>query len=122
VGRGKEVGWAPDLQEEVQDAGKPEAREHCCWKHQEARLAVLPAEDGALPYGPVPALDESSFDSPVLVVPVSHAEKGSPPQGVPKVERTTENSLEGGVEGDRKGGSGGRLMSFSPTGGVVRPC
>ena len=57
------------------------ARGQTAWllKHQEARLAVLPAEDGALPYGPVPALDESSFDGPVLVVPVSHADEGSPP-------------------------------------------
>jgi len=103
VGRGKEVGWAQDLQDVLQDAGKPETRQRACWKHQEARLAVLPAEDGALPYRLVPALDENSFDGPVLVVPVSHADKGSPPQGVPKVERTTEDPLEGGVEGGRKG-------------------
>jgi hypothetical protein len=40
------VGWRPDLQEEVQDARKPEAGRHGCRKHQEARLEVLPVEDG----------------------------------------------------------------------------
>jgi len=49
--RQEEVGGRPDLQEEVQDAGKPEAGRHGGWEHQEARLKVLPAEDGALPNG-----------------------------------------------------------------------
>jgi len=48
-------------------------------------------------------VDESLPDSTVLVVPVSHSDKGSPPQGVYKVERAAEDPLEGGVEGDRKG-------------------
>jgi len=47
---GSTVGRRPDLQKQVQDAEKPEAGRHGCWKHQEACLKVLPAEDGALPH------------------------------------------------------------------------
>jgi len=39
VGRGTELGWRPDLQDEVQNA---EESRRCCWKHQEAHLKVLP--------------------------------------------------------------------------------
>ena len=62
------MGWGPDLYKEVQNAKKPEAGWRGCWKHQEACLEVLPAEDRALPYRTIPALDEIPFDSPVLVV------------------------------------------------------
>jgi len=40
------VGWRPDLQEEIQDAEKPEARWHGCWDFQKAHLEVLPSETG----------------------------------------------------------------------------
>ena len=39
------MGWGPDLQNEIQDAEKPEAGQHGCWEHQKARLKVLPGED-----------------------------------------------------------------------------
>jgi len=42
------VGWGSDLQDEVPDAEKLEARRHGSWEHQEASLAVLPDQDGAL--------------------------------------------------------------------------
>jgi len=32
------MGGGPDLQEEVQDAEKPEAGRYGCWEYQEARL------------------------------------------------------------------------------------
>jgi len=58
VGGGTSVGWGPDLQEEVPTAGQPKARWHGSWEHQEARLAVLPDQDGALPDRAVPQLDK----------------------------------------------------------------
>ena len=70
VGGSKAMGWRPDFQEEIQNAGKPGARRRGRGQHQEARLTVLPAENGALPELTVPALGESSTDAPVLVVPV----------------------------------------------------
>jgi len=66
VGRGTTVGGRADLQEEVQDAEKPEAGRHGCWQQQEASLKVLPAEDGALSHGTVPPLGQGSvLHSPV---------------------------------------------------------
>jgi len=53
------MGRRPDLQNEVQDAEKPEAGRRGGWEHREARLAVLPDLDGALPYWAVPLLDKS---------------------------------------------------------------
>ena len=50
------MGWRPDVQEEIQNAEKPETGRHGCWEHQETCLEVLPAEDGALPDVTVPAL------------------------------------------------------------------
>jgi len=52
------MGGGPNLQEEVPAAKVPAARWHGSWEHQEARLAVLPAQDGALPDRAVPQLDE----------------------------------------------------------------
>jgi len=80
------VGWGPDLYKEIQNAKKPEARRYSCWEHQEACLKVLPAEDRALPYRTIPALDEIPFDSPVLVVQVPPAVEGSPFEKVPTME------------------------------------
>jgi len=96
------VGGRPDLQEEIHDAGESETGRHGCWKHQEACLEVLPAEDGALPHRTVPALGESTPNSPVLVVPLPHADEGPPLEGVPGVEGSAEDPMEGGMGGDRK--------------------
>jgi len=52
------MGWGPDLQDEIPDTGKPEARWHGCGEHQEACLKVLPDQDRALPVRTVPPLDE----------------------------------------------------------------
>jgi len=38
------MSWGPDLQDKIPNAEKPEAG-----RHEEARLTVLPAQDGALP-------------------------------------------------------------------------
>ena len=54
VGGDAAMGWRPDLQEEVQDAKQPEAGQRGSWEHQEACLAVLPDQDGALPVWAVP--------------------------------------------------------------------
>ena len=51
------MGWRPDLQGEVPDAGGPAAGQHDSWEHQEACLAVLPDQDGALPDRAVAQLD-----------------------------------------------------------------
>jgi len=42
------VGWRPDLQEEIQDAEKPEARWHGCWDFQKAHLEVYHLKRAAL--------------------------------------------------------------------------
>jgi len=63
---------------------------------------VLPAEDGALPDRRIPALDEITPDSPVLVVPVPKADERPPLEEVPKMEEGTEDPVAGGVQGDGK--------------------
>jgi len=55
---------------------------HGIWEHQEARLAVLPGEDGAMPHRAVPPLDEEPAHPAVLVVPVPDSDSGAPLQGV----------------------------------------
>jgi len=42
------TGWGQGLQGEIEDAEKPKAGRHGSWEYQEARLAVVPGEDGAL--------------------------------------------------------------------------
>jgi len=103
VGRGATVGGRPDLQEEVQDAEKPEAGRHGCGEHQAACCKVLPAEDGALPHRRIPALDEIARDSPVLVVPVPQADEGPPFEEVPEMEGGAEDLVGGGIQGDGQG-------------------
>jgi len=44
-----------DLQEEIQDAEKPEAGRYGGWEHQEARFEVLPVEDRSLSHRAVTA-------------------------------------------------------------------
>jgi len=73
-------GW-PDLQEETQDAEKPEARPHGGWEHQQARHVVLPDEDGAQLYQTVSPLGEQSAYPTVLVVPMPEEKEGPPLQG-----------------------------------------
>jgi len=99
------MGWRSDLPEEIQDAEKPEAGRHGCWEHQEARLEVLSAEDGALSDRRIPALDEITPNSPVLVVPMPQAEERSPPVEVSEVEEGAEDPVGGGVQedGEREG-------------------
>jgi len=95
------MGWRPELQKEVYDANKPEARQHGCRQFQEARLKVLPAEDGSLPLWEVPAVDKESVCRKMLVVPVSDADSGSPLQGLPEVEGLLEDFVVRGAEGKR---------------------
>ena len=94
------MGGRPDLQGKIQDAEKPEARQHSCRECQKACLEVLPAKDGAQPHGPIPALDEIPSDPPVLVVPAPQADKRTPLERVPEVEETAEDAVEGGVGRD----------------------
>ena len=70
---------------------------------QAAGCQVLPAEDGALPHGRIPALDDSPSDTPVLVVPAPQADEGASLEGMPEVAKAAESAVEGGVEGDREG-------------------
>jgi len=80
------MSWGPDLQDKIPNAKKPEAERHGSWEHQEARLTVLPAQDGALPDRAVPQLDEEPAHPRVLVVPVPDPDPGTPLQGVSGVE------------------------------------
>jgi len=96
------MGWRPDLQEEIQNAEKPEAGRHGCWEHQEACLEVLSAEDGSLSDRRIPALDEITPNSPVLVVPMPQTDERSPLEVVSEVEGGAEDPVGGGVQGDGK--------------------
>ena len=93
------MGWGPDLQVEIPAAQEPASRWHGSWEHQEACLAVLPAQDGALPVWAVPQLDDEPTHPAMLVVPVPNAEPGPPFQGVPRVEAAAEDPVGGGEEG-----------------------
>jgi len=97
------VGCRPDLQGEVPDAEKPEAGRHGSWERQEASLAVLPDQDGALLDRAVPQLYEESAHPTMLVVSVPEPDSGAPLQGVPGVEGPTEDPLGGSAEGDWEG-------------------
>ena len=94
------MGWISDLQGEIQDAEKPEAGQRGRREHQEARLAVPPDQDGALPYRAVPPLDEEPGYPAVLVVPIPDPDPGPPLQGVPQVKTAAEDPVGGGAEGD----------------------
>jgi len=109
------VGWRPDLQDEVPDAEMPEARRHGSWEHQEARLAVLPNQDGALPDRTVPQLDEESAHPAMLVVPIPELDSGAPIQGVTGVEGPAEDPVGGGAEGNWEGE--GSVEDSRPPGG-----
>ena len=102
MGGGAEVGWWPDLQEQIQNVEKPEAGWHGCREHQTACREVLSAEDGARSYWPVPALGESAPYRAVLVVSAPQADERTPFEGVPEVEEAAEGVVEGGVERDRE--------------------
>jgi len=67
--------------------------------HQEARLTVLPGEDGALPHRAVTPLDEEPAHPAALVVSVPDSDSGAPFQGVPRVEGPAEDHVGGGVGG-----------------------
>ena len=97
------MGWRPDLQDEIPDAEKPEAGQHGIWEHQEACLAVLPDQDGALPVRAVPQLDEELAHPAMLVVPVPGSDPGAPLQGVSGVEGPAEDPVGGGAEGNWEG-------------------
>jgi len=87
LGGGTAVGGRPEFQEEIQDAGEPEAGWH----------------DGTLPYRAGPTLDEEPAYRSVLVVPIPDADPGAPIQGVPRVEAPAEDPVDGGAEGDWEG-------------------
>jgi len=74
------MGRRPDLQDEIQDAEKPEAGWYGCRERQEARLKALPVENWALPDRTVPTLDEEPPHRPVLVVPLPDADKRPCPE------------------------------------------
>jgi len=52
------MGWRPNLRAEIQATGKPQPGRHDRGEHQEACLAVLPAEGGVLPHRTIPALGQ----------------------------------------------------------------
>ena len=94
------AGWGPDLQDEIQDAEKPEAGRHGCWERQEAGLTPLLGEGGALPSWAVPPPNKEPTPPAVLVVPVPGLDSGAPIQEVSRVEGAIEDPVGGGVEGD----------------------
>jgi len=75
------MSWGPDLEDKIPNAKKPEAGRHGSWEHQEARLTVLPAQDGALPDRAVPQLDEEPAHPRVLVLTSSWDRPGRTAKG-----------------------------------------
>jgi len=94
------MGARLDLQEEVQNAEEPKARQYGCLERQEAGLKVLSAEDGALSHWRVHALVKILPNAAVLVVPVPQEDKGPPPQEVPEMEEGAEGVMAEGRRGD----------------------
>jgi len=115
VGGGAPVGWRSDPQDEIPDVKKPEARQHGSWEHQEARLAVLPAQDRALSVRAVPQLDAEPAHPAMSVMPVPKPDSGAPLQGVSGVEGSAEDPVSGGAEGDWE--VEGQMKDPGPPGG-----
>ena len=82
----------PDLQEEISTGCR---KQHGVREHQEACLAVLPGEDGALPYRAVPPVDEEPPHRSVLIVPIPDANAGAPFEGVFGMEGPAEGLMGG---------------------------
>jgi len=100
VGGSAAMGWRPDLQDEIQNAEKPQAGRHGGWKYQETCFKILPAESVALPHRTVLALGEGSPYCPALVVPVPLANERPPSQSVSGMEDVVGDSVGRGAEGD----------------------
>jgi len=117
-----EIRWCPAHKEVTGNEKADEwAKMHSSWELQEARLAVLLAQAGALPDRAVPQLDEEPSHPAMLVVPVSNADPGPPLQGVPRVEAAAEDAVVGGEEGD--GEVEGPVEGAGPLGRCeVQPC
>ena len=75
------MGWRPNLQDKIPEpkSQKPDSTVTESTKS----LAVLPGEDGALPFRTVLPLDEEPAHPAVLVVPVLDVDPEAPLQGVP---------------------------------------
>jgi len=100
MGVGTPMGGGPNLQEEVPVACEPAAQWYSSREHQKAHLAVLPAQDGALPDRAIPQLDKELPHPAILVVPVPNTDPGPPLQGVPGMETVAEDSVGGPEKGD----------------------
>jgi len=95
------MGRGPNLQEEVPVACKPVAQWYGSREHQKTSLAVLPAQDGALPDRAIPQLDKEPPHPAMLVVPaLPNTDPGPPLQGVPGMETAAEDSVGGPEEGN----------------------
>ena len=100
MGGGTPMGGGPNLQEEVPVACEPAAQWYSSREHQKAHLAVLPAQDGALPDRAIPQLDKELPHPAILVVPVPNTDPGPPLQGVPGMETVAEDSVGDPEKGD----------------------
>jgi len=97
-GLGQEVA-RPDQEPQVPPLRETEAGPHGGEGQQAPRLAVLPAEDGALLDRPVSGLDNPLTGRHLLVVLVQHPDPGASVQELPPMEEPAEDPLE-----DRPGG------------------
>ena len=94
--RVEERQWAGGRTSKTKYRTPKEAGWHGSWEYQEACLAVLLDQDGALPIRAVPLLDGEPGHPAVLVVPVPDTDPGLPIQGVPRVESAAEYPVGGG--------------------------
>ena len=77
-------------EQQVPAQRQTEAGPDCGSGQQEARLEVLPADDGALPHRPVPPVDDENAGHQVLVVPVQDPDPRTSLQELPAVEEPAE--------------------------------
>jgi len=98
--RVEERQWAGGRTSKTKYRTPKEAGWHGSWEYQEACLAVLLDQDGALLDRAVPQLDEEAAHPTMLVVPTPEPDSGAPLQGVPRVEGPAEDTVGRGAEGD----------------------
>ena len=70
---------------------------------EEAGRSIPSAQDGALPYRPIPEVDKELGHGRVWLVPVQDADERAPVQELWQMEEAAEDSVGRGTDGDRTG-------------------
>ena len=92
----------PQFQLDVDYAENDAPEQHGGTRTEEAGREVPSAQDGALPYRPIPEVDEEFGHGRVRVVPVQDADEEAPVQELRQMEAATEDDVDRDTEKDRK--------------------